>query len=111
MGSASPDAGSVRGWPVAAAVAIAFADSSIVVLALPQLYGQFHTTITGVSWVITAYNAAVAVTALGLVLFAHRVRVNVLLGAGLAVFLAASIACAAAQSESFLISAQRKSVV
>ena len=53
---------------VAAAVAIAFADSSIVVLALPELYGQFHTTIEGVSWVVTAYNAAVAVTALGLVL-------------------------------------------
>jgi predicted MFS family arabinose efflux permease len=106
MRSGSSDAASLRRVPVAAAVAIAFADSSIVVLALPELYGQFHTTITGVSWVITAYNAAVAVTALGLVLFAHRLRANVLLGTGLAVFLAASIACAAAQSESFLISAR-----
>ena len=45
---------------VAVAVAIAFADSSVVVLALPELYGRFHTTIEGVSWVVTAYNVAVA---------------------------------------------------
>src|SRR5262249_23233259 len=95
-----------RSLAVAGAVAIAFADSSIVVLALPELYGRFHTTITGVSRVITAYNAAVAVAALGLVLLAHRLRANVLLRAGLAVFLAAALACPAAQSESFLISAR-----
>jgi MFS family permease len=91
---------------VAAAVAIAFADSSIVVLALPELYGRFHTTITGVSWVITAYNLAVAVAALALVLFAHRVDAGKLLGAGLVVFLAASIGCAASQSLAFLIAAR-----
>jgi hypothetical protein len=34
---------------VAVAVAVAFADSSIVVLALPELYGRFDTTIEGVS--------------------------------------------------------------
>ena len=96
----------MRRGAVAVAVAIAFADSSIVVLALPDLYGRFHTTITGVSWVITAYNAAVAVTALGLVLLAHHVRPNVLLAVGLTVFLAASIGCAAAQSEAFLIAAR-----
>ena len=90
---------------VAAAVAIAFADSSIVVLALPELYGRFHTSITGVSWVITAYNAAVAAAALGLVLV-RRLDARVLLGAGLAVFLGASIACAVAESLSFLIAAR-----
>ena len=62
----------MRRAAVAAAVAIAFADSSIVVLALPELYGRFHASIVGVSWVITAYNAAVAVMALALLLFAHR---------------------------------------
>ena len=59
---------------VAAVVGLAFADSSIVVLALPQLYGQFHTSIEGVSWVLTAYNVAVAVASLALVLFVHRVN-------------------------------------
>ena len=51
-------------WFVAIAVAVAFADSSIVVLALPELYGRFDTTIEGVSWVVTAYNASVALVAL-----------------------------------------------
>ena len=88
---------------VAAAVAIAFADSSIVVLALPELYGRFNTTIEGVAWVVTAYNVAVAVTALALVLFVHRINAARVLGAGLVVFLGASIACAAAGSLPFLI--------
>jgi MFS family permease len=91
---------------VAAAVAIAFADSSIVVLALPQLYARLHTSIEGVAWVVTAYNAAVAGVALGLVLLAHRVRATVLLAVGLLVFLAASIACALAGSLAFLVAAR-----
>jgi len=92
--------------PLAAAVAVAFADSSIVVLALPQLYGQFHTSIEGVSWVVTAYNLAVAVAALLLVLFVHRVNASWVLGAGLVVFLAGSIACASSQNLGFLIGAR-----
>src|SRR6187397_1291373 len=91
---------------VTAAVGIAFADSSIVVLALPELYGRFDTTIEGVSWVVTAYNAAVAVAALALLLLVHRLSAAVLLGAGLGLFLAAAIACAAAQSLAFLIGAR-----
>ena len=92
--------------PLAAAVAIAFADSSIVVLALPELYGRFDTTIEGVSWVVTAYNLAVAATALALVFLVHRVSTRTLLGVGLGVFLAASIACAPAGSLGFLIAAR-----
>jgi MFS family permease len=91
---------------VAAAVAIAFADSSIVVLALPQLYGEFDTSITGVAWVVTAYNAAVAVAALVLVLFVHRLDAARVLAAGLVVFLAASVACALAGSLGFLVAAR-----
>ena len=52
---------------MAASVAVAFADSSIVVLALPNLYGAFDTTIVGVSWVITSYNLVVAVAAVAFV--------------------------------------------
>src|SRR6266542_2005978 len=91
---------------LAAAVAIAFADSSIVVLALPELYARFDTTIEGVAWVITAYNAAVAVTGLGLVLLVHRLNGAAVLACGLLVFLAASTACALAGSLSFLIGAR-----
>jgi predicted MFS family arabinose efflux permease len=96
----------VKRWPLVAAVAVAFADSSIVVLALPELYGQFNTSLEGVSWVVTAYNLAVAVTALALLFFVHRLRSAVLLGAGLVLFLAASIACASSQSLAFLIGAR-----
>jgi hypothetical protein len=92
--------------PVAAAVAIAFADSSIVVLALPELYGRFETSIEGISWIVTSYNAAVAVTALALVFLVHRFDSAVVLAAGLAVFLGASVGCALAWSLGFLIGAR-----
>jgi predicted MFS family arabinose efflux permease len=92
--------------PLAAAVAVAFADSSIVVLALPELYRRFDTTIEGVSWVVTAYNLAVAVTALLLVLLVHRLDAAAVLATGLGLFLAASIACAVSQSLGFLIGAR-----
>jgi MFS family permease len=91
---------------IAAIVAVAFADSSIVVLGLPQLYTQFQTSITGVSWIVTSYNAAVAVTALVLVFFVHRFRARVVFGAGLLLFLAATICCAASQALWFLIAAR-----
>src|SRR3990170_4703956 len=88
---------------VATAVAVAFADSSIVVLALPELYGEFDTTIEGVAWVITSYNLVLAVSALALVLFVHRVRAHVLLAGGALVFLGASIGCALADSLETLV--------
>jgi MFS family permease len=91
---------------VAAIVAIAFADSSIVVLGLPQLYTRFETSITGVSWVVTSYNAAVAVTALALGFLVHRFRARFVFASGVVLFLAATIACAVAQSLWFLIAAR-----
>lgn len=75
-------------------------------LALPQLYGRFHTSIEGVAWVVTAYNVAVATAALGLVLLVHRLKAATVLAAGLLVFLVASIACALAGSLGFLVVAR-----
>ncbi|HET8525785.1 MAG TPA: MFS transporter [Actinomycetota bacterium] len=91
---------------VAAAVAIAFADSSIVVLALPELYGRLDTSIEGVAWVITSYNLVLAVAALALVFVVHRVRAGLLLAAGALVFLGASIASALSNSIGVLIGAR-----
>jgi predicted MFS family arabinose efflux permease len=91
---------------VAIAVAVAFADSSIVVLALPELYAEFDTTIEGIAWVITSYNVVVAIAALALVFLVHRLRAHIVLAAGLLVFLGASIACAVADSLTFLIVAR-----
>jgi predicted MFS family arabinose efflux permease len=78
-----------------AGVAVAFADSSIVVLALPDLLRRFDVSIAGASWVVTAFNVALALVAL----VYSRVRVASLSAAratqlGALVFLAASFGCA-----------------
>src|SRR3954469_11100062 len=88
---------------VAVAIGVAFADSSIVVLALPQLLGEFDASITGVSWVITAYNLVVAVVALALGRRLARSGTRGGARGGLAVFLAGSLACALAGSLEVLV--------
>src|SRR5262249_38510980 len=80
---------------VGGAVAVAFADSSIVVLALPALYTDFHTSLVGVSWVITSYNLVVVVGAFALVPFTSRVHVREVTRIGLTLFTIGSIGCAA----------------
>jgi predicted MFS family arabinose efflux permease len=90
-------------FAVAAAVAVAFADSSIVVLALPDLYGAFNTSIVGVSWVITSYNLVVAICAFALVPVVRRVDVGRISRIGLLLFCAGSIGCAASWSLPVLI--------
>ncbi len=83
-------------WPalmLALAVALAFADSSIVMLGLPEIYGDLDASITGVSLVITGYNVVVAIVALALVPLIGRLRPGRLVGLGLVVFLISSLAC------------------
>lgn len=87
---------------MAVAVAVAFADSSIVVLALPELYVELETTIPEVAWVITAYNVAVVGVA-ALLPFAWRARPARTALVGLAIFLGASVACAAAPGLAALV--------
>jgi predicted MFS family arabinose efflux permease len=91
---------------VAVAVALAFADSSVVVLALPDVYRAFGTSIVGVSWVITSYNLVVAVAAFALVPVLRRVDVGTVTRVGLAVFCLASVAAAASWSLPALIVAR-----
>lgn len=88
---------------VGLAVGAAFADSSIVSLALPDLYGAFHTSIVGVSWVITSYNVVVAALALALVPLVPRLSVARTARIGLALFFCGSVGCAAAWSLAALI--------
>lgn len=85
--------GTVSLWSVLGAVAVAFADSSIVVLALPDLLKEYDSSIGGVSWVVTAYNLVLALASLALVRLAHRIEERRLVLSGLALFLAASLAC------------------
>ena len=86
-----------------AAVAVAFADSSIVVLALPALYSAFDTSVVGVSWVITSYNLVVALGTFALLAGIGRLQVEWLTRAGMALFAAGSIGCALSGSIGILI--------
>ncbi|MGH8791659.1 MAG: MFS transporter, partial [Stackebrandtia sp.] len=90
-------------WLPAVAVGMAFADASIVALALPSVYEEFHTTIVGVSWVLTAYALVVAVAAVVVAVAAHRMRPIVAYVAGLALFAVASTVCGLSGDLTWLI--------
>lgn len=89
-----------------AAVALAFADASVVALALPELYGQFDTTIVGVSWVLTTYALAVAIAAVPIALLHRRFApVHLVLG-GAGLFAVSSIVAGVANSLGVLLGAR-----
>jgi MFS family permease len=88
------------------AVALAFADASVVALALPDLYAEFDTTIVGVSWVLTSYALAVAVAAVPVALLHRRLRPLPLVVAGIGVFTVASLAAGSAGSLEVLLVAR-----
>ncbi|HEY5187644.1 MAG TPA: MFS transporter [Solirubrobacteraceae bacterium] len=85
------------------AIALAFADASVAVLALPQIVVRLHTTISHVTWVITAYNLALIASTLGILPIAARLASRRALVAGLAVFGLASLGSGAAGSLTVLI--------
>jgi MFS family permease len=85
------------------AVALAFADASIVVLALPQVVARLHTSISHVTWVIMAYNLALIVACAIVIPFARRLASAKALVAGLVVFGLASIGCGVADSMGVLV--------
>ena len=94
----------VRSTLLAIAVALAFADASIVVLALPEIYGELDTTVVGVSWVITTYALVVGLAGLLVAIVGRRRRPpGPFLAVGMVVFAAASIGCGLAGSMPVLI--------
>jgi MFS family permease len=88
------------------AVALAFADASVVALALPDLYATFDTSIVGVSWVLTTYALVVAVVAIPVALLHRRLRPLRLTAAGIVVFVVASLVAGLASSLSMLLVAR-----
>lgn len=90
-------------WLLLGAVAVAFADSSIVVLALPDLLRAYGSSIGAVSWVVTAYNLVLALASLVLVWLARRLDERRSVRIGLALFLAASLACGLAWNLASLV--------
>ncbi|MFT3866271.1 MAG: MFS transporter [Solirubrobacterales bacterium] len=97
--AARPRKGSML-WP---AVAAAFADVSIVVLALPDVIGDLGTSISTASWVIIAYSLALLLTGVVLVRIGPGLEPRPAMIAGLVLFGVASLACGVAQGIGTLI--------
>ena len=97
---------SIAAVALVTAVALAFADASVVALALPDLYAEFDTTIVGVSWVLTSYALVVAVVAIPVALLHRRLRPLPLVAAGIIVFTAASLVAGWAGSLGVLLAAR-----
>jgi MFS family permease len=91
---------------LALAVGLVLADSSIVVLALPQIYRELDTSVAGVTWVLVSFNLVVALAAVPAAHLARRVGPGRAAAVGLAVFAGAGLACAAASQLSTLIAAR-----
>ncbi len=90
---------------LALTVGVVLADSSIVTLALPSILQEYDATVFGVSWVLTAFNVVLALLILPAVRIA-RSHPRSGWTAGLVIFVAASIGCAASGSAAALIVAR-----
>ncbi len=80
---------------LALAVGLVLADSSIVVLALPEIYRELDTSVAGVTWVLVSFNLVMALAAVPAALLARRVGPGRAAAVGLAVFAGAGLACGA----------------
>jgi MFS family permease len=91
---------------LALAVGLVLADSSVVVLALPEIYRQLDTSVAGVTWVLISFNLVMALAAVPAAHLARRVGPGRAAAVGLAVFAGASLACAVSDQLSTLIAAR-----
>ena len=91
---------------LALAVGIVLADSSIVVLALPEIYRELDTSVAGVTWVLISFNLVMALAAVPAALLARRVGPGRSAAVGLAIFAGAGLACGIAEDLSTLIVAR-----
>jgi MFS family permease len=91
---------------LALAVGLVLADSSIVVLALPQIYRELDTSVAGVTWVLVSFNLVMALAAVPAAHLARRIGPGRAAAIGLAVFAGAGIACGLSEHLSTLIAAR-----
>lgn len=94
------------GAALALAVGLVLADSSVVVLALPDIYRELDTTVSGVTWVLISFNLVLALAALPAAHLARRAGAGRVAALGLAVFAGASLACGAAEELGTLLAAR-----
>jgi MFS family permease len=88
------------------AVGVVLADSSIVVLALPDIYRELDTSVFGVTWVLVSFNLVMALAAVPAALVARRVGPGRAAAVGLAIFAGAGFACGISDQLSTLIIAR-----
>ena len=91
---------------LALAVGLVLADSSIVILALPDIYRDLDTSVAGVTWVLVSFNLVVALAAVPAAHVARRVGPGRTAAFGLAIFAGAGLACGVASELSTLIAAR-----
>ena len=91
---------------LAAAVGMVLADSSVVVLALPEIYRELDVSVAAVTWVLVAFNLVLAIAAVPAAHAAVRLGPAKLTIAGLIAFAAASLACGLASSIGVLLAAR-----
>jgi MFS family permease len=87
-------------------VGLVLADSSIVVLALPEIYRSLDVSVRGVVWVLVAFNLVLALCAVPAAVAARRAGPARATVGGLAVFGAASLACGLAPDLAVLLLAR-----
>jgi MFS family permease len=87
-------------------VGLVLADSSVVVLALPQIYRDLDTSVAGVTWVLVSFNLVMALAAVPAALVARRVGPGRAAAVGLAIFAGAGLACGLSDNLSTLILAR-----
>src|SRR5215211_3280661 len=91
---------------LAVAVGLVLADSSVVVLALPEIYRELDVSVTAVAWVLVAFNLTLALVAVPSALASRALGPARLTVAGLVVFAGASLACGLADSIEVLLGAR-----
>ena len=88
------------------AVGIVLSDSSIVVLALPDILARYNLDIQQVSWVLTGFNLVLMLVAVPVAQLVRRRAPGLLLAVGMMIFAAASLFCAIAPSFEVLLIAR-----
>ncbi|HSI80098.1 MAG TPA: MFS transporter [Solirubrobacterales bacterium] len=91
---------------IVAAVGLVLADSSIVVLALPEIYRELDVSVSTVVWVLISFNLVLGAAAVPAARAAVIVGPARLAIAGLVVFGGASLACGLASGIELLIAAR-----
>ncbi len=91
---------------LAVAVGLVLADSSVVVLALPEIYRQLDVSVADVTWVLVAFNLVLAAAALPAAMAARRLGPARVTCAGLIVFALASLGCGLASGIELLLAAR-----